>query len=576
MTAAPKPPTEIAYVGVCMLKRNRWVIAADPSAMIMLKRVFPRVEKGQLGQVEIQRTEEIDRLLQWFMDLFPLEMDVRDVAALHGGAEAHRLRGRLVRAITAANYVPETYTMAVEPYGYQRIAADMLIRMRRYLLADEMGVGKTISAITAMSRPDMLPALVVPQAGAMPRQWEKQVLRCLPTAKVFRCIGQTPSTPSVGGKFPDVVICPYHLLQHWGDVLVGRVRTVVFDEVQDLRHRETAKYKAARELSQSADFTLGMGATPQFNYGAENFAIMDAISPGCLGTWEEFDREHCVQGEELRKKKLINPEQFGYWLDQSGLRLRRTRKDVGQELPALTIAPTYCPCNPEELRRIAGKAGALAQILTSRTAKFTDKGQAARDLDAVFRQATGIGKAPHIAEFLASLLDGGERSVVCFLHHIAVFDIVVERLKAIYGPEFSPAIYNGDSAPTERRKLEALRRFTSRETPILLMGIRTTNAGLDELQHVCRTVVIGEPDWSPKIHEQGIGRIYRKGQEEPVTAYYLLSEEGSDPVVIEVCGMKHGEQIAVLDPKEERREVQQVDVNHATRLAERVLAARRR
>ena len=579
MTATPKPrlaATEIAYSGVCMLRRDKWVIAADPTALIMLKRIFPRLDKGELGQVEVKRTEEVDRLLQWFLDLFAMEMSPADLAQLHGGAEAHRDRGRRVRAITAEGYVPETYTMAVEPYGYQRVAADMLVSMRRYLLADEMGVGKTISAITAMSRPEMLPALVVPQAGAMPRQWEKQVLRCLPTAKVFRCIGQTPSVPSVGGKFPDVAICPYHLLQHWGDVLNGRFRMVVFDEVQDLRHRDTAKYGAARALSLAADFTLGMGATPQFNYGAENFAIMDAISPGCMGTWEEFDREHCVQGEELRKKKLKNPEQFGLMLDQSGLRLRRTRKDVGQELPPLTIAPTYCPCNPEELRRIASKAGALAQILTSRTSAFTAKGQAARELDAVFRQATGIGKAPHIAEFLASLLDGGEPSVVCFLHHLAVFDIVVEKLKAIYGAGFSPAIYNGDSAPTERRKLEALRRFTARETPILLMGIRTSNAGLDELQHVCRTVVIGEPDWSPKVHEQGIGRIFRKGQEHPVTAYHLLSEEGSDPVVMEVCGMKHGEQTVVLDPKEERRATVEVDVNRATRLAEMVLAARRR
>lgn len=576
MTAAPKPAPEIAYAGVCMLKRDRWVIACDPSAMIMLKRVFPRVDKGELGQVEIQRTEEIDRLLQWFMDLFPLEMDARDTAQLHGGAESHRSRARAVRQLQRADYVPNTYVMAVEPYGYQRVAADMLLRMRRLLLADQTGVGKTISAITTMSLPEMLPSLVVCPGGNMPRQWAGQLARCLPSVKVFTCTGQTPSTPATSsGAFPDVVIIPYHLLQYWGDVLRGRFRLVVFDEVQDLRHTETGKYKIARALSESADFSLGMSATPVFNFGAENFAVLDAVNPGSLGSWDEFDREFCVQGEERRKKKLINPTQFGFWLDQSGLRLRRTRKDVNQELPPLTIAPTPCACNAEELRKIAGRAGALAQILTSRSSGFTDKGRAARELDAVFRQATGIGKAPHIAEFLAALLDGGEPSVVCFLHHLAVFDVVVERLKHIFGPQFEPAVYNGQTVG-DHRKQEALRRFKSRETPILLMGLRAGNAGLDGLQHVCRTVVIGELDWSPALHHQGISRIDRAGQTDPVTAYYLLSEEGSDPVVSEVCGAKTQQQVTVLDPKEERREVQQVDVNHATRLAERVLAARRR
>ena len=572
MTAREK--TEIAYSGVCMLKRDKWVIAADPSAMIMLKRIFPRVDKGELGQVEIKRTEEVDRLLQWFLDLCPMELGARDLAQLHGGAEAHRARGRVVRELQSADYVPTAYALAVPPRDYQRVAADMAERMSRLLLADDTGVGKTISAITLLSREHCRPALVVSPAGNMPRQWREQLDRCLPGLRIFTCVGQTPSTPSVGGKFPDVVICPYHLLQYWGDVLVGRVRTVVFDEVQDLRHTENNKYPAARAISLKADFALGMSATPSYNYGGEYFAVLDAINPGCLGTWEEFDREWCVEGGERRKKRVRNPDAFGFHLDKSGLRLRRTRKDVGRELPPLTIAPTPCACNAAELNRIAGKAGALARILTSRTSDNFAKMKAAADLDRELRQATGIGKAPHIAEFIAALLDGGERSVVCFLHHKAVYDLVVQGLKIAFGPDFRVGLYNGDAS--DRQKQEALRGFKAGEIPVLLMGLRAGSAGLDGLQHVCRTVVHGELDWSPWIHHQATSRIDRDGQPDPVTAYWLLSDEGSDPMIAEVCGAKRQQGVVISDPKEERRAVEQVDVNRATRLAEMVLAQRRR
>jgi hypothetical protein len=47
---------------------------------------------------------------------------------------------------------------------------------------------------------------------------------------------------------PDVLIIPYSKLRGWGDHLAGRVRTVIFDEVQELR-RPTAKYEAAARVA---------------------------------------------------------------------------------------------------------------------------------------------------------------------------------------------------------------------------------------------------------------------------------------------------------------------------------------
>lgn len=70
--------------------------------------------------------------------------------------------------------------------------------------------------------------------------------------------------------------------------------------------------------------------------------------------------------------------------------------------------------------------------------------------------------------------------------------------------------------------------------------------GIDGLQHRGSTVVFGELDWSPGIHEQCVGRVQREGQTRPVFAYYVVSQVGSDPVVADMLGLKQAQADGVL------------------------------
>ena len=61
-------------------------------------------------------------------------------------------------------------------------------------------------------------------------------------------------------------------------------------------------------------------------------------------------------------------------------------------------------------------------------------------------------------------------------------------------------------------------------------------------------VVIGELDWSPEVHKQLIGRVNREGQEGQVTAIYLVSDSGSDPLMIDLLGLKSSQAKGIIDP----------------------------
>ena len=79
------------------------------------------------------------------------------------------------------------------------------------------------------------------------------------------------------------------------------------------------------------------------------------------------------------------------------------------------------------------------------------------------------------------------------------------------------------------------------------MSLRS-GAGLDGLQNRCQTILHGELDWSPKTHEQLTGRLDRPGQKSQVMSIYLVCDEGSDPVMVEILGLKNSQSSGIVDP----------------------------
>src|SRR3546814_18963606 len=85
-------------------------------------------------------------------------------------------------------------------------------------------------------------------------------------------------------------------------------------------------------------------------------------------------------------------------------------------------------------------------------------------------------------------------------------------------------MYTGSE--TTGQKDREKQRFLDGDTDVLIMSLRS-GAGVDGLQHRCSTGVFGELDWSPGIHQQCIWRLDRAGQQNPVTAFFLVAHDGT-------------------------------------------------
>jgi SNF2 family DNA or RNA helicase len=565
--------------------KGAWIIAAEPHVVIRLRRVFPRVARKD-DFIGIADTVEVSREIEWFMSRFPLAYKegppdekkpglspAQVEARLAERARLHRDGESLVDSLIKGVRKSFDFRLAVPAREYQKLGGTLFLSTPGILIADDLGTGKTCTAICGITEARARPALVVTLTH-LPGQWESEIRKFSPRLVTHVIEGTRPYDirKRCGGQFPDVVIMSYSKLDGWGTTLAPVIKSVIYDEVQELRNgTDTNKGKGAAAISRKATYRAGLSATPVYNMGGELHSVMEMIRPGALGTKTEFRLEHCVgDSEKPGKLKLKDPKAMGTYLRDAGLMIRRTRKDIGREIPKLTRVPHEIDSDQETLKKIEGKAIELAKIIMSKTAAARGETfQASQELNNLVRQATGVAKAPYVAEFVRMLVASDER-VVVYAWHREVYAILMEQLCDARkdGGDLRPVMYTGSESP--KQKQASKDEFCGGDSRVMLMSLRS-GAGLDGLQNHCRIGAFAELDWSPGVHEQDEGRIARDGQPDPTLFYYLLSTSGSDPIIADMLGIKRGQIEGIRDPNGAFEHGLDADGQNVRKLAQAIL-----
>jgi superfamily II DNA or RNA helicase len=543
-----------------------WAVTGEPHVILRLKRVFGQVKAGAQGTIRLSNTPETCRDLLWFCDRFPMTIDPAALAGLTAGATRHRETILRLEQLLDTAYTPPAFKLALPARDYQAREAAVLLENQALLIGDDVGLGKTAAAICAFTDPRTLPAVVVTLTH-LPWQWSDEIGKFAPDLQVHIIKKGTPyPLPTFMGHGPDVVVLNYHKLSGWAQTLGAYARTVVFDEVQELRHNGSNKYMAAQHLAEQATFRVGLSATPIYNYGGEIFFVLDVLKPGGLGSFAEFCTEWCHAMRMDGKVSLRDPKAFGSYLREHFLMIRHTRQEVGRELPEVVKVPHRISSDRTALDRVESNATELARIILARTDRAQGAvWQASEQLSVLLRQATGIAKAPYVADFVRLLVESGEKVVLCGWHR-EVYGIWREKLRDLH-----PAFYTGTETPAEKDAAKA--RFTDGQTDLLILSLRS-GAGMNGLQEVSSVIVFGELDWSPGVHEQCIGRLHRDGQAKSVIAYFLMADDGADPAIAEVLGLKREQIEGIRNPHQTGLERLEAGGDHARRLAEAYLRQR--
>ena len=433
--------------------------------------------------------------------------------------------------------------------NFQKEGLDFLLKSSgNALLADEMGLGKTVQTLAYLaSEKQAFPALVIAPLVTL-NNWQREIEKFMkrksrngrlvenevPTSTIIRR-GKTEEL----GKF-DFYIINYDLLfKRLNDLSQLDIRTIVCDEVQNLRSKTTKKYNAVKKLTAlpSIKYRIGLSGTPIYNHGSEIWPIVDILRPGLLGNFNEFCEYFCYVNEQGKAIVLKSKRESLRNQLQKHVMLRRRKTDVLKELKdkvrykEVIDADTNYYFN--ELDRIWKK---LEEEQKDAESAFDKSSSYQRAIQSE-RQAAGIAKLPHVINFVTNIMEI-EESVVVFCHHRSIHKLLHQNLS-----DFSPVSIIGGQSDKVRQ--EQIDMFQNGESKLMIAGLRAGNVGIN--LHRARYVIFAELDWSPAIHRQAEDRLHRIGQKNTVFAYYLIGNGTLDNHVANVLVDKSYEIDSIMD-----------------------------
>ena len=432
-----------------------------------------------------------------------------------------------------------------EPFPYQLESAARVLRQMqgRAILADEVGLGKTIEAGVVLSELRLRGladrTLVLVPAGLV-GQWREELERKFALPSLVARAGGLPA-----GRGPQPVVVASLPAARRGELRAAIVGQgwdlVIADEAHRLKNPRSASAKLARALQ--TRYLLLLTATPVENRLADLFQLVSLVRPGTLGTAKEFRARHGARGDGQPARDVPTLRRA---LGQ--VMVRHRRSELAGMLPQ-RLAETICvepdPLEAELYRRVservrdAGRAAAPASSLALRHVQRL-AGSSPRVLapsltklgwEDLAQRAAAIGttgKARALLEILARHHDRGEKVVVFtgFRHTLELLEeLVAER-------GLSAVSYHGSL--TRRQKDAAIAAFSG-EAPILLS---TEAAGEGRNLQFCHVMVNFDLPWNPMQIEQRLGRIHRIGQEHDVVLTNLAARGTIEERILHVLQAK--------------------------------------
>jgi len=546
------------HYGKLELIDNKWIISdIPPHVALRLKQLFPRIPSHQSGTFALFNNEDVAADIVWFTSRYPLLVSSKDSKVLNQASKSFYDGQSTAEEILSPNYTPTERPGLKDGQAFrdiQKVGVDMLEQVRNLIMVDDIGIGKTYEGLGVGLIPGSLPMVVVMEPH-LQNQWAEKADEFI-NLKVHKVKGNKPySLPKA-----DIYLFKYSQLSPWVDVLTqGWVNAIVFDEIQQLRTGiDSAKGAAAEAICSQVEIRCGLTGTLIYNYGIEAWNIVNIMRPGLLGTRDEFIREWCTTSGN-GKPIVKDPDALGAFLQESLMVIRRTRKGQKQMKPHIE----WLEPDIDSLKEAEDLAEKLA--IKSLSGSFNEAGQATREFDLKMRELTGIAKAKQVAAYVRMFIESGSPVLLFGFHH-EVYRIWEEELA-----DLNPLFYTGKQ--TQNQKDANKKAFIRGESDLLIMSLRS-GAGADGLQGRCNTVVKGELDWSPKVHDQGTGRLDRDGQEDDVFVFYAVTNYGSDPIMLDVLGLKESQSRGIQDPGKGKKVINETDPNRIRNMAEQYLKSR--
>lgn len=415
--------------------------------------------------------------------------------------------------------------LKITPYPYQSEGIAQGLKWKRFFLADEPGLGKTLQSIGIIHAAGTWPCLVI-CPSSLKINWQREVEKFTDSKALVLTDAVRTTWPYLvqmrmfqyiivnyeslrkyfvwdikGGKsfrLRDVVFCPQ----------IRLFRSVIIDESHRVKDATTQQAKFAKGLAAGKEYIILLSGTPVVNRPADlvaQLSIMDRLKD--FGGRGQFLLDYAQGEHEASNLNELSRRLYATCL------LRREKAKVLTQLPAKTRVDLYVDiANREEYDTAAGD---LAQYLREYKQCSEPEIRRKMRMEALvrfmaLRSIAAQGKVAQAADFIRTVTDSGQPLVVfCSLH-----DIVDELRRAF--PR-AVTVTGRDNAVMKQAAVDA---FQQGRTRLIICSIKAAGVGLT-LTAASRVAFIEFP-WTYADCQQCEDRCHRIGQRDNVTCYYLI------------------------------------------------------
>ena len=323
----------------------------------------------------------------------------------------------------------------------------------------------------------------------------------------------------------DVILTSYPVLLRDSALFAGQeLALVLFDEAHVVKNPKTAGFRAARSLK--AGQVIALSGTPVENQLTDIWSLMDLVSPGLLGSLDQFRKmidRPIVRYDDPAARALL----------QRRLRpflLRRTKDEVARDLPEKTDIPELIELEKAQLAHYESLRLLMQKRVRDKIARVGLLRSQIVFLDALLKlrqvccdprlvpqfagKGSGSAKLARLLEMLPELLREGRR-IILFSQFTSMLDLIKSELDA-------RAITYAEIRGETRDRDTPVRRFQAGEVPLILVSLKAGGTGLNLA--AADTVILYDPWWNPAVEAQAIDRAHRIGQTKPVFVHRLIAK----------------------------------------------------
>jgi SNF2 family DNA or RNA helicase len=432
--------------------------------------------------------------------------------------------------------------------GYQQQMIVHLLAMKRFVVGDDTGLGKTVESIGALCqvwrREPNQKVVVLTKKSAIP-QWEDEFARFTTGIPVIVAKG-TPKKRAVahdeweGCDGPVVLIQGYSSacndfgrLQHWAGYIL------ITDEATVYKTPTTRVHKVCRHLASQADRCWALTATLIKNSLMEGYGIYKVVVPELFPMSRNgFMNHYCITRMQRVARGRQVPVIVGY-RDSDVARFRdtidpyylgRPKHRVADELPVLTTKDIKVGLTRFQRGKYAEALEGLLEMGDGDERETTPLTAITYCQEIVNHPALigfdGTYESEKLDALIDLLTDGGDldgEKTIVFSRFRTMVDVAIPIME-----KAGIRCVRVTGMEDEDARKEAMRVFQDPDSGIQVIWITMAGGDSINLQTAKATVFYDTP-WSAGDYIQIIGRMIRIGSEhDRVYAIHLVCKDTVD------------------------------------------------